>query len=133
MPFRWLKSGVWMVCLCCWGCGGPPEIPGGTRGIVHTNDVPLADILIAVYAVGQREQQPVAFAISGSDGMFELREPGTLQALWLPAGEYVFTIEAAGENPLEWPAEFRSREKSPWREAWPGGDQTLDLNLPAPR
>ena len=124
---------IGLACLASGGCGQPPELPGGTRGIVHTNDVPLAEISIVVYSVGQTDGEPVAFAISGADGMFELREPGTLRAVWLPQGDYAITIEAAGEVPLHWPAEYRNRNKTPLRESWDGGDQVLDLNVPEPR
>ena len=123
-----LLAALWIAA----GCGAPAEIEGGTPGLIHVSGVPLADVHVAVFASSGDEAEPLAFGISDRNGRFELRRPGTLEAVWLEPGDYSLTVESTGEFELHWPAELYSRRETPLQVKWSSGNEQLDLNVPEP-
>jgi len=112
------------------GCGPPPAIPGGTPGKLHAEGQPLRDVRVTVY---DPHGHPQAFAMSDSQGNFQLRKEATLEGVHLPPGSYRVTIESAGEFRMHWPKEYRSPEKSPLEIDWTEEQTEIDLNVPTPQ
>ncbi len=117
------------------GCGGPREIPGGTPGVIRIDGKGITDVQVSAYRRTQDQSfELVGIGISRRDGAFELRKPDTLEAVWLEAGEYRFTIESIGEVNLPWRPEFRNPEKTPLRHKTTGHSQqgSLEFDVPDP-
>ncbi|MEX1041740.1 MAG: hypothetical protein WDZ51_13960 [Pirellulaceae bacterium] len=113
------------------GCGGEKEIPGGTPGRIHIDGIPLREVQVTMYD-SKAGGNVVGFGISDSEGRFELREPETLEGVWLPAGHYRFTLESVGEIYMQWPAKFTQADTSPLEIEWTGGEGRIELDVPEP-
>jgi len=122
---------VWILAGSLAGCGGPREIPGGTRGrILVRGGTALREIQVTVY--GNQADSPLALGISGEDGRFELRQPGTLEAFWLEPGDYRLTVESVGEVHLQWPPDYRDPQQTPLRPSVASRDHELLVEVPSP-
>lgn len=136
---RLWRASVWrfvaiLLSLCgMTGCGGPPGIPGGTSGIVHVRNTPLRDVHVAIWRENGGVPEPCAFGISDPEGRFQLRVPGTLEAVWLEPGDYLGTVESSGEVPMVWPSEYQDPKRTPLRITWEEGEESLELEVPEPR
>jgi hypothetical protein len=128
-PLAWLLAALaGMV-----GCGGPADIPGGTPGRIHVENLPLREVQVTFYETSGSQAEPIAFGISDSNGHFELRERETLEGVWLTAGNYRVTLESVGEIYMRWPEQYTRPDRSPLEVEWSGQEETLDLNVPEPR
>lgn len=121
--------GVLLLLLSLVGCG-PRAVVGGTPGTVRSNQLPLADIQVNVYAAGSSEL--VGFGVSSVDGGFQLVSPGAKAPLHLPTGEYVITVESVGPDPLLFPLEFTDSVNTPLKKSWGASETSLDVELPVP-
>lgn len=120
-----------ILAILVGGCSQAPELPGGTRGTVRIDGKPLAEIQVTLFR--EPAEAPVAFAITRSDGQFELRALGTLEAAWLTPGEYRVTVESVGEHTIHWPAEYRDPRQTPLRQIVIDRHTALQIELPSPR
>jgi hypothetical protein len=112
---RLIAVGLWvcLLALVALGCQERPVI-GGSKGILMAAGEPLSDIQLTVHREKEGTFEPLGFAVSKTDGKFELFTPGAAGPLWLSPGEYRFTLESAGA-PLEIPAEYLTATRSPLR------------------
>ncbi|MCA9090889.1 MAG: hypothetical protein KDA90_19885 [Planctomycetaceae bacterium] len=110
------------------GCSETPELPGGTRGIILVQRMPMADIQVNIYQDGT--EGPIAFGISECDGHFELRLPRTLEAVWLQPGHYRMTVESVGEHFIRWAPHFSDPANTPLQQHWSGDADEFLVEIP---
>jgi hypothetical protein len=90
--------------------------------------VGLRDVRVDVYAAGAWE--PIGFGITRDGGSFELYQTNARGALELTPGEYSFTLESVGPEPLALRPELRDVQRTPLRKHWAGTEPLLELALP---
>ena len=64
-------------------------------------------------------------------GAFELYRPSADGPLHLPSGEYAFTLESVGPEPLPLAPAYRDPTRSPLRRTWTEDESALELILPS--
>lgn len=121
-----LAMSIWAAML---GCGGPRPVTGGTPGVLHAGTGTLSDIQVTVHEIDGTTSRPIGFAITDSNGEFELVTNGAQGPLLLSAGEYRCTLESAGA-PVQLPIEYAKAETTPLKISW--SDDTVELNLEIP-
>ena len=114
------------------GCGGVKPVTGGTRGILHSGTDTFSEMQVTVHQIEGSEIHPIGFAVTKSDGAFELVSNDAEGPLVLTAGEYRCTLESAGA-PLRFPKEYAKPETTPLKVTWSNGDVELDLKVPVPQ
>jgi hypothetical protein len=120
----WTLAGTILLLLAAPGCG-QERVTGGTAGLLSADGNPLPDVQLTVYAPESGE--PLGFAVTDSQGAFELVRPGAAGALRLDPGSYVVTLESVGA-PTELPHEYLDPESSPLRiELSEGGPLYLNV------
>ena len=113
------------------GCGGTRPVPGGTAGILLVGGQPISEIQVTLYQPQGSNFEPVGFGVTDVDGMFRLYQNGAQGSLWLPPGEYRYTVESIGP-PIQFPSEYLSATATPCKFTWTGNEAELELNVPAP-
>jgi len=113
------------------GTGGVNPVTGGTPGILHSGSDALSEIQITIHQMEGGTANAVGFAVTGSDGSFELVTNGAQGPLILNPGEYCCTLESVGA-PVVIPADYAAPGSTPLKVAWSGTDERLDLNIPMP-
>jgi hypothetical protein len=104
----WAVPGMLLLALALPGCGQQP-VTGGTGGLLSADGNPLSDVQLTVYsASGER----LGFAVTDSEGTFELVRPGAAGPLQLEAGSYVVTLESVGA-PVDLPQKYIDPESTP--------------------
>lgn len=139
----YLSPGIWLMSnrgalllfvaltVTMLGCGGAKSVTGGTKGILKLGGESLGEIQLTVHQVDGGGTKAVGFAVTASDGSFELLRPGASGALWLAPGEYRFTVESIGA-PIQFPVEFTRPESTSLKVVWSANDRNLNLEGPAP-
>jgi len=115
------------------GCGGSQAVPPGTRGLIHAGGATLSDIQVTVHRAVGSTYEPIGHGVSSPTGEFGLIQTAGAGSLWLEPGEYAFTLESVGPEPLAWPADFALPESTPLTRTWTGNDELLDLDVPEPQ
>ncbi|WP_425615027.1 hypothetical protein NA78x_004915 [Anatilimnocola sp. NA78] len=115
--------------VCLPGCGARP-VTGGTKGSLRGGGSPLSDLQVTIHSQQTGAWTPIGFAVSSTDGTFELFSNGAKGSLFLQPGEYRCTLESAGA-PLRVPPVYARAETTPLKVLWPTPSQSLDLELPA--
>jgi len=110
------------------GCGARP-VTGGTKGVLLLGGKPRGDIQLTLHQMDGGSPQFVAFGLTANDGSFRLLKEKAKGALWLPAGEYVCTLESAG-SPIRIAREYAKPETTPIKVSWSGSQPSLDLDVP---
>jgi hypothetical protein len=119
---RWLPT---LFLALMPGCG-PAPITGGTSGVLTTHGNPIQDVQVVVYSAISGER--VGYAVTGTDGSFELIAANTSGPLELRPGSYVVTLESVGA-PTDLPRSYLDAESTPLRIDWDAQDR-LELNVP---
>ena len=88
----------------------------------------LREVQIHVHRAG--ESEPIGFGVSTEGGTFALYQPGARGPLHLAPGDYVFTLESVGPEPIPLPRETSDPQRTPLRKAWNASDVELELSLP---
>lgn len=114
------------------GCGGVQPVTGGTPGVLHSGTETYSDMQVTVYRVEGGDLDRIGFAVTKSDGTFELVSNDAEGPLVLTAGEYRCTLESAGA-PLQFPRVYSQAETTPLKLTWSSSDVELDLNVPVPQ
>lgn len=107
------------------GCADD-SIRGGTPGRLTTGDHPVPDVQVTVTRQGPGVR--AGYAVTDSNGRFELIAADSSGPLVLPPGPYVITLENVGA-PTELPREYSDAAASPLRVDW-ADQQQLDLQVP---
>lgn len=110
------------------GCSGDRSVTGGTKGTLRTTTTELCDVRVNVYVAGTME--PIGFGITRDQGRFELYRPDAFSALYLSPGEYSFTLESLGPDPLPLAPQLRHPRRTPLRKRWSESDSTLEIVIP---
>jgi hypothetical protein len=110
------------------GCSRNHSVAGGTRGVLRRASNGLREVQIHVHRVG--ESEPIGFGVSTEGGAFELYQPGARGPLHLAPGDYVFTLESVGPEPIPLPRETSDPQRTPLRKTWTTSDGELQLDLP---
>ena len=126
---RWLGLVVVLLCVSLVGCGPKPTI-GGTPGVLRSGTSRLSEMQVTVHRVVDAKTEAIGYGVPDIEGQFRLIKTGGAEPLVLEPGDYRCTVESIGA-PLAIPKEFSQPESTPWKIAWQGGAQTLDLELPA--
>ena len=133
--FRLLRQRLLLACCLVIGvlvsgngCG-PQPVVGGTKGSLTGGNAPVSELQLTVHAQENGVWKPIGFAISTTDGTFELVTPGAQGPLELSPGEYRCTLESAGV-PLVIPKPYLRPETTPLVVNWPTSSQRLDLSFP---
>lgn len=113
------------------GCGGVQPVTGGTPGVLHAGTETYSDMQVTVYRVEGGDLNRSGFAITKSDGTFELVSNDAEGPLVLTDGEYRCTLESAGA-PLQFPRAYAKAETTPLKVTWLSSDVKLDLQVPVP-
>ena len=125
-----LLAAVALVVVSCAaalpGCG-PQPVRGGTAGQLRAAGKPLSEIQVTVFQNEGAAYQPIGFAITKTDGSFQLLQNQARGPLMLAAGDYRCTLESAGA-PVKIPKQFAKPETSPLKVSWTGTG-ALDLAL----
>jgi hypothetical protein len=121
----------WMCLTGLSGCGARQSVAGGTKGVLKVGGEAISEIQLTVHRVEGGATLPVGFAVTTTDGSFELLKTGASGALWLAPGEYRFTLESIGA-PMQFPKEFGQPESTPLKATWSANDRNLMLEGPAP-
>ncbi len=108
------------------GCGVEP-VTGGTRGSLSTDGNPLSDVQINLFRNDKGELRPVGFAVSTTDGSFELVTNGAKGPLDLEPGNYSCTLESVGA-PIVIPEEYLRSDTTPLKLEWKD-QETLKLEI----
>lgn len=108
------------------GCG-PRPVRGGTAGQLRAAGKPLSEIQVTFFQNEGAVYQPIGFAITKTDGSFQLLQNQARGPLMLAAGDYRCTLESAGA-PVKIPKQFAKPETSPLKVSW-AGTGALDLSL----
>ncbi len=108
------------------GCG-PQPVQGGTAGHLLAAGKPLSEIQVTFFQNEGAAFQPIGFAITKTDGSFQLLQNQARGPLKLAAGDYRCTLESAGA-PVKIPKQFAKPETTPLKVSW-SGEGTLDLNM----
>ena len=116
------------VAVLACGCGRTTELPGGTKGILLVQGMPVEEIQINVFRQGAASS--LAFGISDYAGRFELRHPESLEAVWLEPGEYKITIESVGEYYLRWPSPYSNPAETPLQHTLSGREEEFRVEIP---
>lgn len=109
-------------------CSHNHSVAGGTRGVLRRAGTGLREVQIHVHRDG--EPTPIGFGISTEGGTFELYQPGARGPLHLAPGDYAFTLESVGPEPIPLPRETGDPQRTPLRKSWTDTDVSLELNLP---
>jgi len=118
-----------LICtLTVAGCSGDRSVPGGTQGTLKHGNMGLRDMRIEVHAVGN--SQPIGFGVTRDGGRFELFESNAQQGLHLQPGEYSFTLESIGPEPIALRPELRQPQRTLLRKTWSESDTALEITLP---
>jgi hypothetical protein len=110
------------------GCG-PQPVQGGTAGHLVSAGKPLSEIQVTVFQIDGAAFKPVGFAVTTTDGSFQLLQNQARGPLVLAAGEYRCTLESAGA-PIKIPKQFARPETTPLKVSWTGSGG-LDLTIAA--
>jgi hypothetical protein len=110
------------------GCG-PRPVTGGTKGVLRLGGKPRSDIQITLHQMDSGSPQLVGFGLTANDGSFRLLKEKAKGSLWLPAGEYLCTLESAG-SPIRIAREYGRPETTPLKISWSGSEKSLDLDVP---
>ncbi len=99
-----LQVHVWLAitCLVATGCA-PSGVPGGTCGTLLTNNQPVDGVRIWVFRNEHDSCDLVGFAVSDSNGNFQMYQDGAQGPLWLVPGDYSITLESDGATMRQWP------------------------------
>lgn len=108
------------------GCG-PQPVKGGTAGNLMAAGKPLSDVQVTVFQNAGTAFQPIGFAVTKTDGSFQLLQNQARGPLNLAAGDYRCTLESAGA-PIKIPKQFAKPETTPLKVSW-SGDGKIDLTL----
>ena len=111
------------------GCGGPRPVTGGTDGSLKVGNIYLAETQVTVYQRKEGSWQALGFAITDSDGTFQLATNGARGPLRLPAGEFCVTLESAGA-PVQFPEIYAKPETSPLQITRIDDFGELELTVP---
>jgi uncharacterized iron-regulated membrane protein len=115
------------VGLC--GCG-PSPVAGGTKGTLRAGGDLLSEVQITIHHREGVAWQPLGFAVTASDGTFELVTNRAEGPLRLAPGEYRCTLESVGA-PVRVPKEYSQPETTPLIVQRSAGDTVLELVIPA--
>lgn len=88
----------------------------------------LREVQLNVHRVG--EWRPIGFGVSREGGTFELYQPRARGPLHLTPGDYVFTLESVGPEPIQLPRETSDPQRTPLQKTWTSSDVALELVLP---
>ena len=110
------------------GCSRDRSVAGGTRGTLHNGTTGVRDVRIEVYPIGGAI--PIGFGVTRDGGEFELYEPTAQRGLDMPPGNYAFSLESVGPEPLALRPELRDPQRTPLRRPWNGTETGLELSLP---
>jgi uncharacterized iron-regulated membrane protein len=122
-------AGLLLLTMFVTGCGGPQPITGGTPGVLRAGGDALAEVQVTVHQLEAGAMKPIGFAVTGTDGTFQLVTNKARAALRLLPGEYRFTLESAG-SPARIPPALTKAETTTLQRKWTSGDVTLDLDVP---
>jgi hypothetical protein len=114
-----------LLTLTGQGCGQQP-VTGGTGGLLTTGGNPLPDVQLTVYSAASGEC--LGFAVTDSQGAFELVTPGASGPLQLDPGSYAVTLESVGA-PAVLPQEYLDPVSTPLTITSSDGEQ-LFLDVP---
>lgn len=114
------------------GCGGVQPVPGGTHGVLRAGSETLSDMQVTIHRIEGHDYFPVGFAVTKSDGTFELVSNDAEGPLVLTEGAYCCTLESAGA-PYQFPMQFSKASTTPLKVNWTGTDDKLDIQVPIPR
>ena len=118
-----------LLCLAlAAGCSRDQSVAGGTAGTLRNSSGTLRDLRINVDQNGSTE--PLAFGVTTDGGRFELYQPDAKGPLHLPLGEYAFTLETIGPEPIHLAPVFRDPQRTPLRKQWDDSQGNLDLAIP---
>lgn len=115
------------------GCGGPAPVDHGTSGIIQSGSAMLSDVQITVHRVDGDARELIGFGVSKPGGTFGLMQAAAAGPLWLKPGQYAFTLESVGPEPLVWASEYSQPDKTPLTRAWTDSDESLVLDVPEPQ
>ena len=111
------------------GCSGPSPVVGGTEGTLKVAGTLLSETQLTLYRVEGTNYEPVGFAVTDSDGAFQLVTNGAKGPLKLEPGNYHCTLQSAGA-PVEFPAAYLKPETTPVKVDWTESESELDLVVP---
>jgi hypothetical protein len=120
---------VMLLAATLIGCGGPKPITGGTPGVLRAGGDVLAEVQVTVHQQDGAALKPIGFAVTGTDGSFQLVTNEARAALQLQPGDYCFTLESAG-SPARIPPALAKAETTPLKRKWTAGDASLNLDVP---
>lgn len=130
MNFTFLSLFV-MCILAFTGCGQRMAVvSGGTKGILVCERQRPEDIRLTFYPAEAMAAEPVGFAVTQKDGVFELYANQASGPLWLQTGKYKCTLESVGA-PLQIPKAYRKPETTPLTLDWAQGTEVLEIHGPA--
>jgi hypothetical protein len=110
------------------GCGGVSPVAGGTQGSLVFGDQLMSDIQVSVHQLEGSAWTRIGFGVTDREGRFELLTEGAKGPLWLPAGEFRFTLETAGA-PYQIPQEYGQAETTPLKVSRSGEKDELQLKV----
>jgi hypothetical protein len=125
---RFLLYFILMCALVLSSCSRSHSVVGGTRGVLRRAGTGLREVQIHVHRAGETE--PIGFGVSTEGGTFALYQPGARGPLHLTPGDYAFTLESVGPEPIPLPRETSDLRRTPLRRTWTGSDTELELALP---
>lgn len=109
------------------GCGNG-AVPGGTEGKLLSDGNPLGDFKITAYQKESDAFKAIGSSRTKNDGGFKLIKDNSEDNLWLPEGEYVFTVESIGSDVVI-PKEYSKPETTLLKVNW-NEDEELLLDIP---
>jgi hypothetical protein len=109
------------------GCGQRP-IKEGTRGVLHFNGEPVADIRVTVNQVDRKGIKPLGYGVTKADGTFQLLTHAGRAGLKLTPGNYCCTLKAVGA-PVRIPNHYAEVNTTPLKVSWSERDTNLDLQV----
>lgn len=115
------------------GCTGSQAVAPGTRGVIHAGGAALSDVQVTVHRTVGSTYEPIGHGVSSPTGEFGLIQTAGAGSLWLEPGEYAFTLESVGPEPLAWPVDYSRPESTPLTRTWTENDESLDLVVPEPQ
>lgn len=125
---------TWVMLNIVWaaGCGGRGT-RGGTRGSLRSDRGILPDVEVTVYSGLPEQRVQRGSGVSTGDGTFSLHQPDGKAPLWLEPGEYAFTVQSVGPDPMVFPSEYNDPRRTPLLHTLTGTSDSVDLVLPVPQ